>query len=110
MYNITTNHHSHRLIPYNDLPESVKSDFDYVAEGDRFLDRFVRYNKFWYDVNQFTRIVREGDKIGFEYGTSDPNLLKWDGICIEDVWTSIVAKLVQDGSDGGENAIMGTIK
>ena len=50
---IKTNGHWYELVSFEELPESARSDFDYVTGEDRYSPRFFRYRRAWHDACEF---------------------------------------------------------
>jgi hypothetical protein len=67
-----TNDHERELRSWRGLPESVRSDFDYIKpdEGDDW--RFVEYRGSWYDVNDTEGLAPDSLKAqGWDVYASD---------------------------------------
>lgn len=49
---ITSNNHVRDLVAFDQLPESAREVFDYVAEDydERYMARFVQYRGSWFDT------------------------------------------------------------
>jgi len=52
---IRTNNHYYDLIPFYELPEKAKPDFDNEDKG---VPRFVKYLEKWYDTKKFSPIPK----------------------------------------------------
>ena len=50
-YVVKSNNHERDLLAWDQLPESVREDFDYVTGEDRSSPRFVEYLGSWYDTS-----------------------------------------------------------
>lgn len=71
--NVSCNWHERPCISFADLPESARSDFDYLEESEHFDSRFFRYRGEWYDFNDgFEPVVGGIKSAGFDaaMGTS----------------------------------------
>lgn len=76
---IRTNNHWREPVPFFELPESVRSDFDYVDEEEQYSDRFVCYRNHWYDLHEFFRI--------HAMSGSDPHAMRPEAGSPFDAWT-----------------------
>ena len=84
---ITSNYRVHELKSLSDLPESERSDFDYV--DDNTERRFFRAYGSWYDVNEFESVHSfTGIKEGY---------LKWDGVQTQSYFDAILVRYPNDG-------------
>ena len=101
---VITNGHIRELVPFNNLPDEVKGDFDYVHMDERWDDRFVRYGGEWHDVMDAQRIdVTPSDPnirtrivaFGFNVAETSP-LNGWDAIATTSVWTGTVFRWMTD--------------
>jgi hypothetical protein len=63
-YQLVCNFQARELVPFADLPEKVRAEFDYVSEED-WSNRFVCYRGEWFDVFDCQRIVSTSDKFGY---------------------------------------------
>ena len=81
---IRTNRQPRNLIGYNDLPERVRSDFDYLSEDDSFAYRFVLYKGVWWDVYESVRVP---ESVAYSY---------WDGYESTSAFSSTLFKLCPD--------------
>jgi hypothetical protein len=98
---IKTNNHARELIPFADMPEKARKDFDYVVGDDEYTPRFFCYRGEWYDVDEFVRIVARKDyRGGFAYCADDDSaLLRWDGIQTDTYFSGVVVRYVGDDAD-----------
>ena len=98
-FTIITNNHPRELVAFCGLPESAKSDFDYVREEeDQHGARFVRYKRAWYDVNEFVRIVKPGAlNTGFAHIDFSGKLEGWEGIQGDTYFSATLVRYVDDG-------------
>lgn len=94
---IKTNNQGRELVTFNDLPEKVKSDFDYVEEMDRGDYRFFKYKGVWYDVHEFVRIVETGKYSGWGHGVEAGSpLLAWHRIHVDSMFSGIVIRFANE--------------
>ncbi len=77
---ITTNNVPRELVSFADLPEKARSDFDYIDEPGHYNPRLFKYRGDYYDAGEYVRIVPFADRVGFEHGTENVDLLRWHGI------------------------------
>ena len=59
--NIITNNHWHDFLYGYELPESVKTDFDYLDPEDLDQALFIKYRGCYYDSGEFMRIENHPD-------------------------------------------------
>jgi hypothetical protein len=95
--NITTNNHRRELVSFAELPESARSDFDYVAEDDYYSPRFVQYRGSWHDVSDVQAITVAPSHTPFGYNVEADNpLAKWHGIATDSFFSAVVFRYVED--------------
>lgn len=99
------------LKSFNDLPESVKPDFDYQAERDVTALRFVQFGDDWYDAcdSQSIQIERgqRHEPMGWAmYVTEDSPLASWAAVISESYWTGKLFRFVDD--NGTPSVIVGS--
>ena len=74
-----------RLLLYGyELPDKVKSDFDYLDDIDS--GDFVKYRGSYYDINEFMRIS----------DTAPELLQEWDGYSSDSFFSGIVIRYPRD--------------
>jgi hypothetical protein len=84
--NIRTNHHPRDLVSWWDLPESVRSDFDYIDGESRFSPRLFCYRGEWYDSNQFFELPDHPDWRG----------LRWNGYQSDSYFSGTLVRYCDD--------------
>lgn len=77
---ITTNNQPRELVAFEDLPESERENFDYVAGKGRFVPRFFCYRGAWYDVGEFVRA----------------EIASWDGVQSDTYFSGVLIRYVDD--------------
>jgi len=103
---VTTNNHPRDLVSLWELPDNVRSEFDYVSEDDGAY-RFVKYRGKWYDVND-TQVIGHDARMGWGYAVdTDSPLVKWDSILTDSFFSAIVFRYVPDSDY--EQIIVGTV-
>lgn len=76
-----------RMLKYGyEIPDKIKSDFDYIPEDDFPLHDFFVYKGQWYDLGEFLRIPDNSDFAG------------WDGYSANSYFSGILVKIVDDDS------------
>jgi hypothetical protein len=96
--NITTNNTPRALRIFDELPEEVRSDFDYIDVDAHHVARFFQYRGDWYDTHEFVRItLRARWRGGFDH-PADPDspLLHWQGIQTDTHSTGTLVRLTGD--------------
>lgn len=104
-YYVHTNWQTRELVPFSEVPESVRLDqFDYVtntSDDDYNYDcRFFQYRGEWYDT------------LEFEHGTHDIKALRFDAYQTQSVWSAIVIQYWdRDGElhNDGNSIVVGYI-
>ena len=79
---IKTNNQARDLFYWNELPESVQSEFNYIDEDEKDYARFFNYLGNWYYF---------GDIL---HATPDIQRLEWDGYSSDSVWSGIVVRVI----------------
>jgi len=85
---IITNNPWRNLSYGYEMPEALRSDFDYIAPEDFDSHDFVVYRGHWYDIGEFTRCDQTPG---------------WDGYIGDSFFSGVLIRLSRDG----ERAIMG---
>ena len=97
---IITNSVPRALVSYFDLPEKVRTDFDYVAEEDYYSPRFVSYKDNWYDTYDTERIgvfSSSTKPAGYAmYVAADHPFSNWDGVVIETYFSGVLFRFVDE--------------
>jgi hypothetical protein len=68
---IITNNHARELVSFEQLPESARSDFDYVTGEDQWSPRFVQYRGSWYDTSDCDGLASNVGITGWDLYASD---------------------------------------
>lgn len=95
---ITTNNQKRELISFFDLPEKVRSDFDYVANDDQNSCRFVKFKGSYYDTFDTQTITTANNQpTGWSMvvNHSDP-LAKWNSIISETFFSGVLFRFVDN--------------
>ena len=102
---IITNNKPRPLFSGYELTNAERRELDYIAPPDDVEtwceqhNRFFRYRGNVYDIQEFTRIVRQSDRVNpFEHGVWEENspLLNWDGIQTDSYFSGVVIRYVPD--------------
>jgi len=91
---IKTNNHMRDLVCYEDLPERIKPDFDYLNQEETLTPRFVKYRGLYIDCYDMMR-------------TDGSALSNWDGYCGDSYFSGTLVKFIYDDY-GYEAVIVGT--
>lgn len=110
---ITTNGHTRELLALADLPESARSEFDYIDEEEFYSPRFVAYRGSWHDVNESAAIYRRSDVSPvFSHSVDDESpLLAWDGVTADTYFSGVVFRYARDewGNIDPEYVVVGSV-
>ena len=83
---ITSNNHDRLFLYGHELPEDVKSDYDYLEDIDS--ENFIKYRGVYYSLSDFMRI---------DHGNQDPDLAYWDGVRSDSFFSGVLIKLSDCG-------------
>ena len=89
--NIISNNIEREILNFCQLPDNVKSDFDYIDDPDNSGAMFAKYKGHYYDLGEFTR------------APDSLELLGWQGINTESYFSGVLIRFTDDN----EAIIMG---
>lgn len=94
---IFSNHHARPLLSLAELPETERSDFDYIDAEDHHAPRLFRYRGALYDLHEFILIRRASDStppsfFHVVHDTESP-LLDWHAIQTESYFSAVVVRV-----------------
>lgn len=97
---VTTNNRARPLLTFNELPEAVKSDFDYTKLKDQPF--FVKVGKDYYDAFDVQEVKVGTSKldrpVGWAMYVEDTHpFAKWNGVTSESAWSGVLFRYVDDG-------------
>jgi hypothetical protein len=98
---IITNNIPRGLVAYVDLPESARSDFDYVDEEEHYSPRFAQYRGEWYDTNDMMPTRSDA------WGTIDAFARDWDAYLGDSFFSGILVRLVAGEYGDYDTVVMG---
>lgn len=83
------------VVSWAELPEADRKWFDYVTdESEQWSARFARFEDSWHDLNEFSVIVKAGERTGpFFTGLAvdeDDPLRHWDAIATDSYFSAVV--------------------
>ena len=96
---ITTNNVPRKLLPFFELPDDVRKEFDYVSEGEYHEQRFAQFKGRYYDVfdTQGIRVQVPGRRVGWDMCVSaDSPLARWDAIISESFFSGVLFRFIDD--------------
>lgn len=94
---IKTNNRVRPLVTFNELPESVRSDFDYCKAKDTPF--FVKVLNHWYDAFDTQRITTEGSyPMGWAvHVEKESPFAGWNAVTSETYWSGVLFKFKDEG-------------
>jgi len=83
---IQTNRHDRLFLYGYELPEDIKTDYDYLEDLDS--ENFIKYRGVYYSLSDFMRI---------DHNAIDPDLAYWDGVHSDSFFSGVLIKLSNCG-------------
>jgi len=85
---IKTNYRYRDLLCFEDLPEKVKSDFDYFKKDDGSSPRFVKYRGVYYDTFEHECVYKDSP--------FSSHKVKWQGYASDTYFSGTLIKYDKD--------------
>lgn len=94
---ITTNGHKRELRPLGEFSVDVQAEHDTIVGDDVWSMRMFTYKGMVVDSHDFVRIVpMDVMSAPFSHRTSNEDVLQWEWIATDSMWSALVLRLVQD--------------